>query len=97
MLGKKLEKGAECEELRTSGWTIAPLTLEGIRYATFDARMSFEIAARSKVLVPMLDWLVVSLGSLLLVSCQDGCRVVARPLTITSLAVWRVLACLHDL
>ena len=51
VLGTKLDKGDETLELRTSGWEIYPLTYERIKYATLDARVSFEIAARSKELV----------------------------------------------
>jgi ribonuclease D len=51
VLGTKLDKGDETLELRTSGWEIYPLTYERIKYAALDARVSFEIAARSKELV----------------------------------------------
>ena len=37
--------------LRSSGWENYPLTYERIKYAALDARVSFEIAARSKELV----------------------------------------------
>ena len=37
--------------LRSSGWENYPLTYEWIKYATLDARVSFEIVARSKELV----------------------------------------------
>ena len=35
----------------SSGWENYPLTYERIKYAALDARVSFEIAARSKELV----------------------------------------------
>ena len=37
--------------LGSSGWENYPLTYERIKYAALDARVSFEIAARSKELV----------------------------------------------
>ena len=51
MLGTNLQKGDETLALRSSGWENYPLTYERIKYAAFDARVSFEIAARSKELV----------------------------------------------
>ena len=44
VLGTNLEKGNECKQLKNSGWAIAPLSFERIRYAAFDALISFEIA-----------------------------------------------------
>ncbi|KAM3215300.1 hypothetical protein ACQJBY_067343 [Aegilops geniculata] len=44
VLGTNLEKGNECKQLKNSGWAIAPLNFERIRYAAFDALISFEIA-----------------------------------------------------
>lgn len=75
VLGMKPEKGVVCQQLRMSGWEIAPLTLERIRYTAFEARVSFEIGARSKKLVLMPPFCVCPTG---------GCRVVARPLSIAS-------------
>ncbi|KAM3355245.1 hypothetical protein ACQJBY_025808 [Aegilops geniculata] len=46
LLGTKLTKDGECETLRRSGWGVFPLTLERIRYAAVDARLSFEVARR---------------------------------------------------
>ncbi|KAM3336479.1 hypothetical protein ACQJBY_030463 [Aegilops geniculata] len=46
LLGTKLTKDGECEKLRRSGWGVFPLTLERIRYAAVDARLSFEVARR---------------------------------------------------
>ena len=46
LLGTKLSKDGECEKLRRSGWGVVPLTLERIRYAAVDARLSFEVARR---------------------------------------------------
>ena len=51
MLGTYLQKGEETVALRSSGWENYPLTYERIKYAALDARVSFEIAARSKELV----------------------------------------------
>ena len=51
MLGTNLQKGDEMVALRSSGWENYPLTYERIKYAALDARVSFEIAARSKELV----------------------------------------------
>ena len=51
MLGTNLQKGDETVALRSSGWENYPLTYERIKYAALDARVSFEIAARSKELV----------------------------------------------
>ena len=50
VLGTNLEKGNECKQLRNSGWEIAPLNIERIRYAAFDALMSFEIAKGATIL-----------------------------------------------
>ena len=44
LLGTNLEKGNECKQLKNSGWAIAPLNFERIRYAAFDALVSLEIA-----------------------------------------------------
>lgn len=44
VLGTNLEKGNECKQLKNSGWAIAPLNFQRIRYAAFDALISFEIA-----------------------------------------------------
>ncbi|KAM3215298.1 hypothetical protein ACQJBY_067341 [Aegilops geniculata] len=44
VLGTNLEKGNECKQLKNSGWAIAPMNFERIRYAAFDALISFEIA-----------------------------------------------------
>ena len=41
--------------LRSFGWENYPLTYERIKYAALDARVSFEIAARSKELVAKLS------------------------------------------
>ncbi|XP_044354353.1 uncharacterized protein [Triticum aestivum] len=46
LLGTKLTKDGESERLRRSGWGAFPLTLERIRYAAVDARLSFEVARR---------------------------------------------------
>ena len=51
MLGTNLQKGNETLALRSSGWENYTLTYERIKYAALDARVSFEIAARSKELV----------------------------------------------
>ena len=51
MLGTNLQKGDETVTLRSSGWENYPLTYERIKYASLDARVSFEIAARSRELV----------------------------------------------
>ena len=51
VLGTNLQKGDETVALRSSGWENYPLTYERIKYAALDARVSFEIAARSKELV----------------------------------------------
>ena len=51
MLGTNLQKGDETLALRSSGWENYPLTYERIKYASLDARVSFEIAARSRELV----------------------------------------------
>ena len=51
VLGTNLQKGDETLTLRLSGWENYPLTYERIKYAALDARVSFEIAARSKELV----------------------------------------------
>ena len=48
---QNLQKGDETVALRSSGWENYPLTYEQIKYAALDARVSFEIAARSKELV----------------------------------------------
>ena len=55
MLGTNLQKGDETVALRSSGWENYPLTYERIKYASLDARVSFEIAARSKELVAKLS------------------------------------------
>ena len=51
MLDTNLQKHDEMVALRLSGWENYPLTYERIKYAALDARVSFEIAARSKELV----------------------------------------------
>ena len=51
VLGTNLRTGDETLALRSSGWENYPLTYERIKYAALDARVSFEIAARSKELV----------------------------------------------
>ena len=51
VLGTNLQKGDEMLALRSSGWENYPLTYERIKYAALDARLSFEIAARSRELV----------------------------------------------
>ena len=51
MLGTNLQKGDETVALRSSGWENYPLTYEQIKYTALDARVSFEIAARSRELV----------------------------------------------
>ena len=51
MLGTYLQKGDETVSLRSSGWENYPLMYEWIKYAALDARVSFEIAARSRELV----------------------------------------------
>ena len=51
VLGTNLQKGDETVALRSSGWENYPLTYQRIKYAALDARVSFEIAARSKELV----------------------------------------------
>ena len=51
VLGTNLQNGDEMLALRSSGWENYPLTYERIKYATLDARVSFEIAARSRELV----------------------------------------------
>ena len=51
MLGTNLQKGDETLALRSSRWENYPLTYEWIKYAALDARVSFEIAARSRELV----------------------------------------------
>ena len=51
VLGTNLQKGDETVALRSSGWENYPLTYKQIKYAALDARVSFEIAARSKELV----------------------------------------------
>ena len=51
VLGTDLQKGDETVALRSSGWENYPLTYEQIKYAALDARVSFEIAARSKEIV----------------------------------------------
>ena len=54
VLGTNLEKGNECKQLKNSGWEIAPLSFERIRYAAFDALISFEIAKGATSLGYML-------------------------------------------
>ena len=44
VLGTNLEKGKECKQLKSSVWEITPLNFQQIRYAVFDALVSFEIA-----------------------------------------------------
>ena len=51
VLGTNRQKGDEIVALRSSGWENYPLTYERIKYAALDARVSFEMAARSKELV----------------------------------------------
>ena len=51
VLGTNLQKGEETLALRSSGRENYPLTYERIKYAALDARVSFEIAARSRELV----------------------------------------------
>ena len=51
MLGTNLQKGDKTVALRSSKWHNYPLTCERIKYAALDARVSFEIVARSKELV----------------------------------------------
>ena len=51
VLGKNLQKGDEMLALRSSGWENYPLMYERIKYAAIDARVSFEIAGRSRELV----------------------------------------------
>ena len=51
VLGTNLQKGDETLALRSSGWENYPLMYERIKNAALDARVSFEIAARSKELV----------------------------------------------
>ncbi|KAE8820753.1 Werner syndrome ATP-dependent helicase-like protein [Hordeum vulgare] len=42
-LGTRFSKDGECARLRRSGWGAFPLSLERIRYAAVDARLSFEV------------------------------------------------------
>ena len=51
VLGTNLQKGDETVALRLSEWEKYRLTYERIKYAALNARVSFEIAARSKELV----------------------------------------------
>ena len=51
VLGTNLQKRDEKVALRLSGWENYPLMYEQIKYAALDARVSFEIVARSKDLV----------------------------------------------
>ena len=51
MLGTNLQKGDEKVALRSFGWENYPLTYKRIKYVALDARVRFEIAARSKELV----------------------------------------------
>ena len=51
LLGTNLQKGDETLALRSSGWENYPLTYERIKYAALDARVSYEIAARSREFV----------------------------------------------
>ena len=51
VLGTNLQKGDETVALRSSGWQNYPLTYERIKYDALDARVTFEIVARSKELV----------------------------------------------
>ena len=51
VLGTNLQKGDETVALRSPRWENYPLTYERIKYTALDARVSFEIAARSKELV----------------------------------------------
>ena len=51
MLGTNLQKGDETVAFRSSRWENYPFTYERIKYADLDARVSFEIAARSKELI----------------------------------------------
>ena len=55
VLGTNLQKGDEMVALRSSGWENYPLMYERKKYAALDARVSFEIAARSKDLVVKLS------------------------------------------
>ena len=50
VLGTNLEKGKECKQLKSSGWEITPLNFQQIRYAAFDALISFEIAKGATIL-----------------------------------------------
>ena len=51
VLGTNLQKGDETLALMSSGWENYTLMYERIKYAALDARVSFEIAARSRELV----------------------------------------------
>ena len=51
VLDTNIQKGDETLALRLSRWENYPLTYEWIKYAALDARVSFEIAARSRELV----------------------------------------------
>jgi len=51
VLGTNLQKGDETVALRSSGWENYPLTYKRTKYAALNARVSFEMAARSKELV----------------------------------------------
>ena len=51
VLGTNLQKGDDMVALRSSGWEKYPLMYKRIKYVALDARVSFEIAARSKELV----------------------------------------------
>ena len=55
VLGTNLQKGDETLALRSSRWENYPLMYERIKYAALDARVSFEIATRSKELVVKLS------------------------------------------
>ena len=55
VLSTNLQKGDETLALRSSRWENYPLTYEQIKYDAIDARVSFEIAARSKELVAKPD------------------------------------------
>ena len=55
VLGTNLQKGDEMLALRSYGCGNYPLMYERIKYAALDARVSFEVAARSKELVAKLS------------------------------------------
>ena len=51
VLRTNLQKGDKTLALRSSGWENYPLTYEQIKYDALDARVSFEIVARSRELI----------------------------------------------